>query len=99
MQQLHGRFRRAGSSPAKSRASMKRREFISLMAVRQRGGHWRRLRSTRRCLRSDFYYPAPGNEAAIEAFRKGLSERGFVEDVDVKVEYRWAEDRYDRLPQ
>jgi len=69
------------------------------MAVRQRGGHWRRLRSTRRCLRSDFYYPAPGNEAAIEAFRKGLSERGFVEDVDVKVEYRWAEDRYDRLPQ
>jgi putative tryptophan/tyrosine transport system substrate-binding protein len=32
------------------------------------------------------------------AFRQGLKEVGFVEEQNVKIEYRWAEDQYDRLP-
>jgi len=32
------------------------------------------------------------------AFRKGLNETGYVEDQNVKVEYRWLEGQYDRLP-
>jgi putative ABC transport system substrate-binding protein len=32
-------------------------------------------------------------------FRKGLSESGFVENQNVAIEYRWAEARYERLPQ
>ena len=32
------------------------------------------------------------------AFRRGLRELGFIEGQNVAFEYRWAEDRDDRLP-
>ena len=32
------------------------------------------------------------------AFRRGLSETGFVEGRDVAIEYRFAENQHDRLP-
>src|SRR5262249_23538130 len=34
----------------------------------------------------------------FEALRVTLRERGYVEDQNIKIEWRWAEGNYDRLP-
>jgi putative ABC transport system substrate-binding protein len=41
--------------------------------------------------------PEP-ERAFVAAFQRGLGETGYLEGRNLAVQYRWAEDRYDRLP-
>jgi putative ABC transport system substrate-binding protein len=79
---------------------MKRRECITLLVAA--AGIWPLT-----CLAQQRALPVVGflNSASADgyavmaaAFRQGLKETGYVEPQNVTIEYRWANNVYDRLP-
>jgi putative tryptophan/tyrosine transport system substrate-binding protein len=42
---------------------------------------------------------AAGSVYLVAAFRQALNEAGFIEGQNVTIEYRWADDHLDRLPE
>jgi putative ABC transport system substrate-binding protein len=39
-----------------------------------------------------------GYVAGVAAFRQALKEVGYIDGQNIRIEYRWANDQYDRLP-
>jgi putative ABC transport system substrate-binding protein len=78
---------------------MRRREFIALV-----GGAVARpleVRAQQAKLPVIGYLSASsraGRAHLVTAFREGVRESGHVEGQNVAIEYRWAEDQYERLP-
>jgi ABC-type uncharacterized transport system substrate-binding protein len=80
---------------------LRRREFITLLGGA--AAAWPRVARAQRPA-----MPVVGflNSALLEgrrdwvaAFQRGLNEVGFVEGRNVAIEYSWAENKYDRLPE
>ncbi len=82
---------------------MKRREFIAgLGAAAASSLSWTLIAGAQRSATPIVGFLNAGSAEiytlAVAAFRRALAEGGFVEGRNVRVEYRWADGQYDRLP-
>jgi putative ABC transport system substrate-binding protein len=79
---------------------LKRRQFITLLAG---AAAWPLVARAQQPVKSPIIgflsSSSPANRASlITAFRQGVRESGYGDWNSVAIEYRWAEDQYDRLP-
>ena len=76
---------------------MRRREFITLL-----GGAAAAWPVAARAQQAVVGFLHSGSQQewahAVAAFQDSLKEAGYVADQNLRIEYRWAQDQYDRLP-
>ena len=77
---------------------MRRREFIAFLG--SGAATWPLAARAQQPPVIGFLRPgtAEGSQHLLAAFRRGLGEAGFVEGRNVAIEYRWADERFERLP-
>ena len=77
---------------------MKRRDFITLIGGAATWPLTVRAQQPNLPVVGFLHSDSPQSRALrIAAFRQGLAESGYVEGQNVTIEYRWAEEQYERL--
>ncbi len=78
---------------------MKRREFITLLGSAASLSVAAHAQQSMPVIGYLGISEQSGAKHIVDAFRSGLKEMGFVEGQNVAIEYRFAEDRVERLPE
>jgi putative ABC transport system substrate-binding protein len=74
---------------------MRRREFIAGVGS---AVAWPVVTRAQQMPVIGFLYSRSPDRQVVAAFREGLKEAGYIEGQNVVIEYRFAENQYDRLP-
>ena len=79
---------------------MRRREFVAALCGAAVMPSWSRAQAQAAPLIGFLSSRAPGaDRQLLSAFRQGLGETGFVEDRNLRIEFRWAAGRDEQLPE
>jgi putative ABC transport system substrate-binding protein len=85
------------AGPIELRAGMRRRELLAgMMGVAAVGPSLAQVHGGQETIRVGYLNPGP-HRRVVDAFRKGLADRGYTEGQNLILDYRSADGRADRL--
>ena len=78
---------------------MRRRTFLGAFAIGAVTAPVGTLRAQAKTRPTIGFLATSPQPSRLDAFQRGLNESGFSEGTNVRIEYRWTEGRFERLPE